>query len=252
MAIDLIYCADGNERYAKIAIDAGFLYGAQVPNKVYFSPYFCDQDFKNPNLKKYLAALAEHKPTIASVLDWAKESQLSEVIMWAEEVALFADTIVIIPKVIGGVERIPAVIGGKPVRLGYSVPTGFGGTSVPYNEFKGRDVHLLGGSPQKQRGLTRYMNAVSLDGNMHQKTANKFCKFFDPWKTTRQGLWPSIAEYDGRKWRSEDSSVDESKKDAPYEAFRRSCKNIMAMWRMESIEPNRVEGKSYQIGFKFQ
>jgi len=32
MTPDLIYCADGNSRYAQIAIDNGWYYGAQMPN----------------------------------------------------------------------------------------------------------------------------------------------------------------------------------------------------------------------------
>ena len=51
MAIpEIIYCADGNERFARIAIDAGFTFGAQLPNTVYYPPEFTDQNWKAPNL----------------------------------------------------------------------------------------------------------------------------------------------------------------------------------------------------------
>ena len=49
------------------------------------------------------------------------------------------------PYAFGGIARVPEQIGGKAVRLGYSVPTKFGGTEVPLWEFGQRPVHLLGG-----------------------------------------------------------------------------------------------------------
>lgn len=222
---ELIYCADGNARYAEIAINAGFLYGAQVPNTVYFDPYFVDQDWKNPDLDRYAEAVKNHRPFMASVLDWESQPQLPEVLRWAETIAPVVEVIMIIPKVVGGIDQIPEQIAGKSVRLGYSVPTKFGGTGVPIWEFKRRPTHLLGGSPQKQRELTYYLNVISVDGNMHLKMANQFNAFFDPQRRTPRGYWPTIEEYDGAKWGDGSDTAD-----APYEAFRRSCEAIWAMW----------------------
>lgn len=207
---ELIYCADGNRRFAEIAIDAGFLYGAQLPNTVYYPPYFADQNWKEPDFDRYMAALAEHRPHIASVIDWEREEQLPEVSRWAESAAQFIDVVVVIPKVIGGVGRIPATIGNKPVRLGYSVPTRFGGTEVPAWEFGDRPVHLLGGRPEKQRELSHYLNVISADGNYAGMKALRFCQYFD-----------------GVRWVQHNGHT---KNDVPYACFERSCKNIMRMW----------------------
>lgn len=223
--MEIIYCADGNARYAEIAIEAGFLYGAQVPNTVYFEPYFVDQDWKRPDLDRYAAAVAQHRPHMASVLDWERWEQLPDVVMWAETIAPFVQVIMIIPKVMGGIDSIPETIAGRPIRLGYSVPTKFGGTGVPSWEFGRRPVHLLGGSPQRQRELRHYFNVVSVDGNMHLKMANQYIAFFDPERRTPRGYWPTIRDFDGTKWGDGSSAAD-----APYEAFRRSCRNIMRMW----------------------
>jgi hypothetical protein len=221
----LIYCADGNQRFAEIAIQAGYEYGAQLPNTVYFPVYFADQDWKNPDRKRYMAALAEYKPSLASVLDWESPEQLDEVLSWAEEAAQYVETVMIIPKVMGGIPRIPRSIGGKPVRLGYSVPTKFGGTSLPVWEFHGWPVHLLGGSPRVQMRLTHYLNVVSVDGNFALKMATRNCQFFDHTGTSRHAknrYWPTLKEAHGAMWDGGD---------APYEAFERSCKNIMKAWR---------------------
>lgn len=55
--------------------------------------------------------------------------------------------------------------------LGYSVPTKYGKTEVPLEEFHGWPIHLLGGSPQKQMELFQYFRqhstkVVSVDGNV--------------------------------------------------------------------------------------
>lgn len=212
--IELVYCAAGNRRMAQIAIDAGFLYGSQLPpHGLYFDLFFADQDWKNPNRDRYITALAQYRPQIATVLDWEKAEQLPEVLAWAEEAAVHISEIIIIPKVFGGIAKLPRVISGKSVRLGYSVPTRYGGTEVPAWEFVGWPVHLLGGSPNKQMELARYLNIISTDGNYAQMMAVRYNEFW------LNGKWRELEDHGGRV-----------KQDAPYEAFRRSCENIMQAW----------------------
>lgn len=210
---DLIYCADGNRRFAEIAIKAGFLYGAQLPRTVYFQPWFADQDFKRPRYVGYIQALRKHRPYMASVLDIEEYRRLDEYLMRAEEVSQYCQVVMLIPKVSGIIKELPREINGKLIRLGYSVPTRFGKTDVPLNEFDGWPVHLLGGSPKKQKHLAQQMNVVSCDGNYAQLMATRYCEFWDGEK------WRELADYGGKV-----------EQDAPYEAFRRSCENIMAMW----------------------
>ena len=210
----LIYCADGNARFAQIAIDAGFRYGAQLPNTVYHPVYFADQNWRNPNREAYMAALAKHRPEMATVLDWEQESQLDEVLDWAEEAALSVQKILIVPKVVGGIGHLPRSIGGKPVVLAYSVPTKFSGTNVPLWEFRGWPVHLLGGQPHRQIEIWRYLhNVVSTDGNYAQMMAVRYNEFWS------SGGWHELCNHDGH-----------IENDAPYKAFEHSCKNIMAAW----------------------
>lgn len=213
---ELIYCAAGNPRFARIAIEAGMRYGAQVPNTVYYPPYFCDQNWKRPNRERYMAALAQHRPHLASVLDWERLEQLPEVLAWAEEAAQYVEVVMLIPKVQGGVECLPRVIGGKPVRLGYSVPTSFGGTALGLWEFGGWPVHLLGGSPQAQMQTARYLDVRSADGNAAQKAAVNWNMV---WK---EGKWLRL-----------DDAIGRVEKDAPYAAFELSCQNILAAWKKQ-------------------
>ena len=228
MAIEIIYCANGNRRFAQIAIEAGMTYGAQLPGTVYHPPEFADQDWKRPNRAAYMAALSKHRPRMATVLDWERDEQLPEVLGWAEDVAPFVERVIIIPKVIGGIPRLPRRIGGREVVLGYSVPTRYAGTSVPPWEFAGWPVHLLGGSPHRQMELAHYLNVVSVDGNYIAKMAQKWIQFWvmAPARYALDRRWPRLREADGRAWGDGSNTAD-----APYEAFRRSCVNVLAAWR---------------------
>lgn len=246
--VDLIYCADGNARFAEIAIKAGFLYGAQLPPRgLPYPPYFADQNWKTPDRERYMAELEKHKPYMATVLDWERWDQLPEVLGWAEDAALYVEEVIIIPKVIGGVSSIPRVIGNKPIRLGYSVPTKFGGTLVHPVEFLGWPVHLLGGSPLVQARLgglfslnkprlfsdAEQLNVVSADGNYHHKMATRYNQYFvadGSARYARNPYWPTLREANGgQNW-----GDGRAKADAPYEAFRRSCEAIMKVWKGES------------------
>jgi hypothetical protein len=212
-------CAGKNRRFAESAIRNGWFYGSQLPATVYAPIVFADQDWKKPDRTRYMSALAQYRPHIATVLDLEHEHQLETVLSWAEDAAQYVQRVVIIPKAFGIIDRIPFQIGNADVVLGYSVPTRFSGTEVPIWEFGQRPVHLLGGSPQKQMTLYRYLNVVSADGNMASKMATTRGAFWRREKG-KKGHWINLREI-GRG--------DEH--DAPYTAFDLSMQNIMAAWQ---------------------
>lgn len=216
----LIYCADGNQRFAEIAIRRGYKYGAQLPNTIYFDPHFADQAWKTPNRPGYMAALAKYRPALASVLDWEREEQLSEVLEWAEEAAQHVtDSVIIIPKVIGGINRLPRTIGGKSVRLGYSAATTFAGTPVSLGEFRGWPVHCLGGSPVVQMDVARKTDCHSADGNYIQNMARRNCHFYCPGSRSKHNNWPTLREAGLYiAW------------NAPYAAFELTCIAVPMAW----------------------
>lgn len=213
--IEVIYCAAGGKRFAQIAIDAGWSYGAQLPGTVHHPIMFADQNWKKPNRERYMAGLAKHKPRMATVLDLETHEQLGEVLGWAEEAAQHVtETVIIIPKAFGIIGDLPRTIGGRQVRLGYSVPTRYGGTELPVWEFAGWPVHLLGGSPHAQLRMTSYLDVHSVDGNYAQLMASRYNEFW------RDNKWHELQDYTGK--------IDV---DAPYAAFTESCRNIIAVWR---------------------
>lgn len=226
MSVELIYCAGKNQRFEAVALAAGFRIGAQLPNTVYHPVYFADQDWKRPNRERYMQALAEHRPAMATVLDLERPDQLVEVLGWAEEASAYARYVLIIPKYSGAVDRLPRKIGSADVVLAYSVPTAFGGTQVPAWEFYGWPVHLLGGSPHRQMEIARYLKVISADGNMANKMATTRGQFWMPGtaRWARDHYWPKLSE---AGWQGQD---------APLEAFRRSCENIAAAWKKTNDE----------------
>lgn len=213
----LIYCADGNPAFARAAVEAEWLYGARLPATVYEEVYFADQDWKKPDLCKYAAAVRQHRPAMATVLDWERDEQLPEVLAWGEAVAPHVERVVVIPKVPGRVCDVPSAVGGKAVVLGFSVPTSYGGTTCGLWEFGDRPVHLLGGSPHAQRKLARYLNVVSLDGNM---TAQQ----------SRKGRFWSREKGPNGHWRQLKEAGDHRTEGVPLECFRRSLRAVRKMW----------------------
>jgi hypothetical protein len=224
LKVKLVYCADGNNVFAEIAKLYNYLYGAQ-PLKTFYLPLeFADVDPNAiPPRDKYIAAIKKYCPEMATVRDWSIASELSDVLGWAEEIAPFVEKIIIIPKVIDGISKLPKFVGGKKVILGYSVPTTHGGTSVPIWEFAGWPVHLLGGSPQAQMMMARYLNVVSCDGNMAAKMARGQTRAgaVCVWKPDKRdkGHWQQLSKYNGYIGN-----------DSPYVAWEISCKNIALSW----------------------
>lgn len=226
---ELIYCAGGNAKFAEIAVKHGFTYGSQLPATVYQPVKFADQNWKDPDFNAYMTALALHKPRIATVLDYDDNTTLDEVLRWAEAASLHvSEAIIIIPKISGTVPSIPHCINGISVRLGYSVPTQFGGTPVPYWEFFGRPVHLLGGSPKEQLKISGLagMCIASVDGNYLQKMAIQYKQWFAN----------GTARYANNRFypRLDDVYQDVSE-DGMYMAFELSCMNLQVAWSGASV-----------------
>jgi len=228
----LFYCADGNRKFAEIAIRRGYLYGAQLPNKVYYRPEFTDQDWRGFSRARtpeqrlklraaYMADVARYKPRLATVLDWEREDQFTEVMSWAEEAAQHVtEAVIVIPKVIGWIKRIPRRVNGVPIRLGYSAATTFSGTPVQEEEFTGRLVHCLGGGPARQMGLARRLAVESADGNYIQNMARRAAQFYSPAVCGKNANWPTLRE----------AAID-VRINAPYIAFELTCIGVPLAWR---------------------
>jgi hypothetical protein len=161
--------------------------------------------------------LAVHKPDLATVLDWEEPDQIEEVMSWATEATQHVqEAVLIVPKVSGTIPDIPISINGKEIRIAYSVPSSYGGSPIGLWELTGREIHLLGGSPQKQREISNYVQVVSMDGNMAKKMATSRCLYWSR-QSCSKGHWQALDGFDGN---------------GPSECLRHSLKEIKEMWRL--------------------
>src|SRR5215471_12477551 len=170
MAPLLICCLDGNPRLARIAVEAGFLYGVRGTQTPYYPPAFLDLDWRLPDIQAHTERCQRYRPRLAVAGDAEDEAQLERVLAQAENLRPYAADVIVVPKAPGLVERVP-----RGYVVGLSVPTRFGATQAPYWEYLGRRVHLLGGSPGAQLRLAALLGeaVLSVDGNSHLVAARR-------------------------------------------------------------------------------
>ena len=215
--LDLIYCAGGNPRLDKIALDTGFLLGIRSDRNADGYPVsFIDIDYKRPDFERHLRTVQKYQPKYATVTDLSdrvvSEDDIVRAITQVERLASYCGTVFIIPKLPGQLTLIP-----PGYAIGYSVPTHYGGASYPLWELTERRIHLLGGSPHLQMQCYLHLGCVatitSADGNMAQKMAVPFAKYW------QAGRWVKHPEY------------RRGTPDLYLDCWRRSCQNIYEHWR---------------------
>lgn len=138
---------------------------------------FIDNDFKAYDHTHHLhvvKSMAEAiiKPEIVTTRDIMTKTQcdtlgieyypLEQILDFAAELEEHAQRVIIIPK-FDCMDRIP-----ERYMLGYSVQSSYGATPLAPEAFKGRDVHLLGGSWKRHLSLIEVLGSdvKSLDNNM--------------------------------------------------------------------------------------
>lgn len=216
--MDLIYCAGANERLMQIALDAGYLLGVRSDRLAYDFPIsFMDIEYKQPNFMAHLEMVKKYRPKYAIVPDLSEdevnEADIARAVKQADQLASYCEIPLIVPKLSGQICFIPA-----RYALAYSVPTTYGGAKYGIWKLQGRRVHLLGGSPHEQMKLRRYLPdcVQSVDGNMAQKMAVQFAKY---WRAPHKWV-----EHPLRGQGIEDVYLD---------CWRRSCQNIYHYWEDE-------------------
>ncbi len=208
--MDVIYCAGGGKILAEIAIQEGFLYGSRSDDIREFPRCngLIDINWKKYNWEDHLKAVKSHQPKYAVVPDIEDRKCLRKALEMAEILEEVCGRVIIVPKRHDIIKKIP-----QKYIIGISVPTSYSGFIPFTSELKNREIHLLGGSPNQQKELWRYYKKMkvcitSVDINCHNKVSN----FGNYWN--------------GYKWNFDGDHVIDK-----YEAFRRSCKGIMNMWR---------------------
>lgn len=212
----LIYTSGDNRQLAEITRKAGWLVGMRSDKSATVPISFMDIDYKKPDFERHLAKVKEHRPQIAIVPDLNEKcvdkQDIVRAIHQAEQLTSYCEQVMIVPKLSGQIAHIP-----HDFVIGYSLPTSNGGAKYGVWKLSGRRVHLLGGNPHFQMKLYREMQAysdvTSVDGNMAQKMAFQFSKYWHAgqWKDHPLKYTHYI--------------------DLPYECIRMSLKNIRDAWQ---------------------
>ena len=208
--MDVIYCAGGNVKLAKIAIAEGFLYGARSDDiRNIRCDGLIDINWKKYDWRLHLQIVSAHHPKYAVAPDITSARQLPRTLRLAQQLARYCSRVIVVPKLGNIIHHIP-----RCFLIGISVPTSYSGFLPRACELAGREVHLLGGTPTQQRQLWLYfrqMNVavVSVDSNSHSKASD-------------YGSY-----WDGNRWCDQERGTI-----GKYGAFRKSCRGIMLMWKM--------------------
>jgi hypothetical protein len=213
--IDLIYTSGDNRRLAGITLDAGWLVGMRSDKTATCPISFLDIDYKAPNFDHHLVMCKEHLPKIAIVPDlsdtYVDTKDIARALHQAERLAAYCEHVMLVPKLSKQIAHIP-----HDFLIGYSLPTTNGGAKYGVWKLSGRRVHLLGGNPHLQMKLAQamqgYAEVVSVDGNMAQKMAFQFSKYW------HAGQW------------MEHPLKHTGYPDLPYECIRMSLHNIRTAW----------------------
>ena len=144
-----------------VATQAGFRYGLKsgkrpCPNHTEnkHRVVFIDNDYFDYDHEIHRAFVEKYRPKYATVKDVMTRAQckaagieytpLEQILEWAKDLEQFAENVIVIPKY-DCLAQIP-----ERYVLGYSIPTSHGGTPLAPERFRGRRIHLLGGSWKKQ------------------------------------------------------------------------------------------------------
>lgn len=172
--VDAIFTwSDPREGVIEMALKAGLSYGIRSGYRVSSNaaPIFIDNEYTEYNHELHLDYVRTHKPKYATVLDLFTKQQaeklniqyrsFDEIMKYAEELNEYADNVIVIPKY-DCIKDIP-----KKFMLGYSIPSKYGGTNLPYDLFTDHKIHLLGGSPKAQWKYFNYSreSVMSVDTN---------------------------------------------------------------------------------------
>lgn len=171
-----------SKRVIDIAVKHGWRPGARYTNMrdIRHTPFsgvgFLDIHWQQYNWGRHLVAAELLRPFMTVARDIESIHQLDAILVEASHLMRFSKHVVLVPKdpLLHGRfdELLP-----KSFLLGFSVPTRYGSTSLPPENFT-RPVHLLGGRPDVQRHFASLMPVASVDCNRFTLDA-KFGDYFD-------------------------------------------------------------------------
>lgn len=180
----------GRQDLTEIAGRYGWLRGARLDSLGEYEKRgieldFVDLHWEDPDPEALLAAAKRHRPryVVAGDYDGENHAQIND---RARELRDYAENVIIVPHSPGEVGQVP-----EWAVVGYSTPTKYAGTNAPVWEYRGRDVHILGGNIGQIREVYGYLadDVVSIDCNSFHRGATEFAK----WWAKTSPSWNKLA-----------------------------------------------------------
>ncbi len=165
----------GRPDLTAIAAQYGWLRGSRVD---YLDRYetrgyrvdFIDPGPDNCDADDLIAAARRHHPRYVVAGDY-DDNNYSEINALADRLRDYARSVIVVPHEPGEVERVP-----EWCVVGYSTPSAYAGTTAPVWEYRGRDVHVLGGTIEQSLDVQGYLgdDVVSWDCNSFHGSATQY------------------------------------------------------------------------------
>jgi len=169
----------GRPDLTAIATRYGWLRGARVDEVSRYERQDTLLDFVDPgpdncDPDELVAATRQHNPRYAIAGDYDGDNY-DEINELADRLRPHAHRVIVVPHKPGEIERVPdwSVVG-------YSTPSDYAGTTAPVWEYRGRDVHVLGGTIEQSVEVQGYLgdDVVSFDCNSFHRSATQFTKWW--------------------------------------------------------------------------
>lgn len=185
MRVLTIFCAGGNADYPNLARQSRMAYGVRSDYEAFDYPFMVDASFKEFNKTRWykrkrglprkrkpshFKAIWQHRPVMALACDYEFPRQRENVLdqlRTIEQAGVLRPAVCV--KFNGGVKDIPC-----GVVIAVSVPSRYSGfLPEDLGEYRGRRLHLLGGSPLRWMELIPKLHGAgaivqSIDGSSHE------------------------------------------------------------------------------------
>lgn len=185
-----------------VARKSGLAYGARNIDRPMAWPFMLDIYWKRYVWEEYVEMVRRFQPVMAVSPDYTDPAHRD--LMWNQVDTLFrvgVMKVLVVPKFPGAVADIP-----QRCIVAVSVPTDYAGFLPEAEELVGRQVHLLGGSPEKQMATASYYSKrgakiVSMDGNsIHKAGLRRKIWTGIRWMHTPENTLPKVMIASARNW----------------------------------------------------
>lgn len=170
-----IQCAGNNRKFPAICHAVGIGYGSRHDDQIRGYPTMIDINWRSYDWNEYKTVIRQHHPIMAMVADYETPDKRNLMLKQVTQLKnLGVLRVMVCPKFDGAISHIP-----DGCIVAVSLQSSYAGFEPNIRELTGRRVHLLGGSPNRQKEWIKKVAGVggvvvSVDGNTHTRANGKY------------------------------------------------------------------------------